>query len=569
MTTLARAYGVALEGLTGTPVEVQTHVGPGIVGTTLVGLPDASLREAKERVRAALFSCGIPTLNRRVTVNLSPADLPKSGSAFDMAIAVSMLVARGLMVADATIGTVYYAELGLDGSLQPVPGVLSAALLAKDAGFDRIVVPPSMAGEARLVAGLEVIPVGHLEWMLKTFSPQRITGAKDIGYAWKAVVEAGERFPQEETHDQAGRYVGHDQPSRHQPARDRVGAEQGQFDLFGRVGGAHLTGSRSLDLADVRGQDDVIEALALAAVGAHHVLLRGIPGVGKTMLAARLPTLLPDLEPQEAITVTAIRSLAAPPGTAANLAKRPPLQVPHHSATLVALVGGGNPIRPGAVSLAHGGVLLLDEAPEFQPRTLDALRQPLEAGSITVHRARQQAQFPARFQLVMTANPCPCGGGADSATSSKGCTCSWAKKKNYWSRLSGPLLDRIDLNVEVSRPHRSDLAHPSHHTGENVRGRVAEARERTKRRLRDTPWKLNSEVPGRYLRSSAYVPKHYLATLDRSVDSGLISLRGADRILRLAWSAADLGGRGAPNANDFALAMKLRGEMGTQDGTIS
>ena len=560
MTTLARSYGVALEGLSGTPIEVQTHVGPGIVGTTLVGLPDASLREAKERVRAALFSCGIPTLNRRVTVNLSPADLPKSGSAFDVAIAISMLVARGLMVGDATMGTAYYAELGLDGSLQPVPGVLSAALLAKDAGFDRIVVPPSMAGEARLVDGLEVVPVGHLEWMLKAFSPHRISTSKDAEHAWKVVAETGHRLPQEPAHDGLrSNHIGHEQHS----------SAPVELDLFGRAKGHSGGASDCLELGDVRGQDDVIEALALAAVGAHHVLLRGSPGVGKTMLATRLPLLLPDLESREAITVTAIQSLAAPPGTEVGLARRPPLQSPHHSATLVSLVGGGNPIRPGAVSLAHGGVLLLDEAPEFQPRTLDALRQPLESGSITVHRVRQQAQFPAKFQLIMTANPCPCGGGGDSATSSKGCTCSWAKKKNYWSRLSGPLLDRVDLNIEVGRPHRSDLARPSRHAGDQVRGRVAEARERTKRRLRDTPWTLNSEVPGRYLRSSAHVPKHYLATLDRFVDSGLISLRGADRILRLAWSAADLAGRGAPNANDFALAMKLRGEMGTQDGTFS
>lgn len=535
MTALARAYSIALRGLSGTPIEVQTHIGPGIVGTTLVGLPDASLREAKERVRAALFSCGIPTLNRRVTVNLSPADLPKSGSGFDVAIAVSMLAARKVIEQRATVETVFYAELGLDGSLQPVPGVLPAALAAKDAGFTAVVVPPQSTVEARLVTGLRVIPCAHLEDIVKMLSDVGIRQAGGVSGAWQHVQDLAEASTGTE------------------PAPSTEGSM-----VPTGVGGA------SKDLEDVRGQDETIWALAVAAVGAHHVLLKGTPGVGKSMLAARLPALLPDLKDDEALTVTALHSLSGPAHVPNHLARRPPLQSPHHSATLVSLIGGGNPIQPGAVSLAHEGVLLLDEAPEFQARTLDALRQPLERGSVTIHRARGHTTFPARFQMVMTANPCPCGGmgGTDESTGRRGCTCSWVRKRNYWSRLSGPLLDRVDVNVDVPKPHRSDLVKPPTYTTAQVAELVVEARKRSAKRWQDTPWRLNGEVPGKHIRSLGNVPSGYLATLDSAVDEGIISYRGADRILRLAWSSADLVGATVPGPDDFALAMKLRGEIG-------
>lgn len=523
MSTLARAYGIALQGLHGTPVEVQTHIGPGIVGTTLVGLPDASLREAKERVRAALFSCGVSTLNKRVTVNLSPADLPKGGSGFDAAIAVSMLVARKLLPKAVAASCAYYAELGLDGSFQPVPGVLPAALAAAEGGFARLVVPPSSAREANLVDGVEVVPVAHLSDLLTTFSDEVEPEA-----SWAALEKKGDLAL-----------------TVHRMVREPTVRDQ-----FG-------------ELSDVRGQESSVEALGVAAVGAHHVLMTGNPGVGKTMLAARLPAVLPDLESSDALAVTALHALSRPAGEPTGLAVRPPLQAPHHSATLVSLVGGGTPVRPGAVSLAHGGVLLLDEAPEFEPRTLDALRQPLEKGEITVHRAKCQTTFPARFQMVMTANPCPCGGDQtlDASTNSRGCRCSWAKKRNYWSRLSGPLLDRVDVNIPVRRPHRLQLAAPPKYTTESVKQRVLEARERSKHRWRGTPWHLNSQVPGRHMRQAGTIPDHYLQTLDRSVDEGLVSLRGADRILRLAWSVADFRAHDKPDAADFAFALDLRGEQ--------
>lgn len=359
MSSLARAYSIALNGLEGTPVEVQTHIGPGIVGTTLVGLPDASLREAKERVRAALFSCGIPTLNRRVTVNLSPADLPKSGSAFDVTIAVSMLVARGILSAAVARDTAFYGELGLDGSLQPVPGALPAALAAQKAGFKRFVVPVGLVGEVSLVEGLEAIGLPHLDILLQAFDARRAPHDLEGNEGWEAV---------QDFTDEALRQEKLASPRSLMPALSSIPSQAADATVVaGNSAGPYGDGEalawegRDADLGDVRGQDAVIEALAVAAVGSHHLLLKGEPGVGKTMLASRLASILPDLQPEDALTATALQSLAGVEGSS-KLISRPPSQTPHHSATLVSLIGGGNPIRPGAVSLAHSGVLLLDEA---------------------------------------------------------------------------------------------------------------------------------------------------------------------------------------------------------------
>ncbi len=518
---LASTQAVSLVGLGGVIVHVQTHIGPGIVGTTLVGLPDASLREAKERVRAALFSCGIGGVNQRVTVNLTPADLPKTGSGFDLAIAVSMLAAREIVNRRAVQDVVFYAELGLDGRVLPVPGVLPAVSAALDAGVARVVVAVENAQEAQLVQGIQVVPCVHLSDLVMGLHAQM----PSIKEGWEQIANvAALASPQAE----------------------------GSGDEF-----EETRGPDPLDLLDVRGLTEAKQALAIAAVGGHHLLLHGPPGGGKSMLAKRLVTILPDLTSDEARSVTALESLVKSGRRIAALHTRPPLQEPHHSATLVSLIGGGNPVRPGAVSLAHAGVLLLDEAPEFNQRTLDALRQPLEQGTVTVHRARSQTTFPARFQLVMTANPCPCGNA--TTVGEAVCRCTPHRIANYRSRLSGPLLDRVDLQFHVDVPSRADLLAPPTQSSAKFRELVTVARERSRHRLASTPWTTNSQVPGEFLRSQSLGTTGQARTLERLVERGILSLRGADRVARMAWSSADLEGRSVPSAQDYELAMRLRG----------
>ncbi|WP_164996702.1 YifB family Mg chelatase-like AAA ATPase [Actinomyces minihominis] len=530
MTSLARTYTVALAGLLGTVVEVQTHIGPGIVGTTLVGLPDASLREAKERVRAALFSCAVPTLNKRVTINLSPADLPKAGSGFDLGIAISVLVARGELPNLAVTETVFAAELGLDGSLQPVPGALPIALAAREAGFSRLVVSPEMMGEARLVEGIEVVGGAHLADILTVFR-QRGHSLVDSLEGWEIVQGLTDQRMQLE-------------------ADTLPHQSRGGMLIQGEV--------PEMDVADVRGQPEAVQALGIAAAGGHHMLMLGPPGVGKTMLATRLQAVLPDLSKFESVQVTALRSLVGGSAPVDHLAVRPPLEQPHHSASLVSLIGGGSPVRPGSVSLAHAGVLVLDEAPEFQVRVLDALRQPLESGMIAVHRAQQRVEFPARFQMVMTANPCPCGGAIRSGD--ERCRCSYAQRDRYWARISGPLLDRLDIRLHISRPHHSALTRDQTPTSAELRERTTEARRRAAFRWRNEAWSVNAEVPGRFLRDHTQLAPADANAVQKAIESGQISLRGADRILRLAWSVADWEGHETPSTEDMARAIELRGQ---------
>ena len=531
-TTLARTYAVALQGLNGKIVEVQTHVGPGLVGTTLVGLPDASLREAKERVRAAFSSCAIPSLSKRVTVNLSPADLPKAGSGFDLAIAVSMLIAREQMGIIAAADTVFAAELGLDGSLQAVPGALPIALAASENGFKRIVVAPAMASEAGLVEDVQIVACGHLRDLLAIFGT-RGPEIMDALEGWELV--------EQETENRIFR-------SGETPGDPNPG------------GGASLitAAGDDADIVDVRGQAFAVEAMGIAAVGGHHSILLGPPGVGKTMLATRLRALLPDLSKRDSVEVTALRSLAGSDGAVDSLISRPPLEQPHHSATLASLIGGGNPIRPGSVSLAHAGVLVLDEAPEFSVRVLDSLRQPLESGTIAVHRARQRVVFPARFQLVMTANPCPCGGGVRAGEDR--CRCTHAQRDRYWARISGPLLDRLDIRLLLERPDRTALTGGSTVDTASLRERTVAARARSERRWRGHPWRFNAQVPGRYLRERTGLARADARALEQATESGHISLRGVDRILRLAWSVADWENHQVPQSDDLARAFELRGQ---------
>ena len=499
---LARTLSVSLVGVSGRLVEVETDLSAGLPGLTFTGLADATVLESRERIRAAVTNSGLDWPNRRITVALLPADLRKSGSVFDLALAVSVLAAAGAVPAVAVSHTAWLAELGLDGRLRPIRGVLPAVLAARLAGVATVVVSIGNGAEAALVAGIEVRVAGTLtdvvESLRKDGPPLAIA---------RAVAEPGQ--------------------------------------------------AAAADLADVVGQPVARRALEIAAAGSHHLLFEGSPGAGKTMLAERLPSILPSLDIGEALEVTAIHSVAGVLPAGVGLVQRPPLQAPHHTASMAALVGGGSGVgRPGAASLAHRGVLVLDEAAEFRPTVLDSLRQPLESGRIVLHRTGGTVEFPARFQLVLATNPCPCGARRDID-----CACTPDARRRYRRRLSGPLLDRIDLRIPIDPVSRADLMadDPVGESSEVVARRVLAARELARRRWQGFGWSSNAEVPGTALRSRRWrPPRAALNRLDDELELGGLSARGCDRVLRLAWTIADLGGRASPGLAEVDEAVSLR-----------
>ncbi|MCB2177698.1 MAG: YifB family Mg chelatase-like AAA ATPase [Actinomycetales bacterium] len=509
--SLGRALGVALVGLTGHLVEIEAHLAAQLPGLTLVGLPDAALSEARDRVRAAVTSSGLSWPTRRITVNLSPAALPKAGSGFDLGIAVATMVGAGACPdAELAARTVHLGELGLDGRVRPVRGVLPAVAAAVAAGCTRVVVAAADEAEAALVPGAQVVPATSLAEVLHGYGADVVL--PDLPPAARAEPEAP---------------------------------------------GPAATG----DLSDVIGQGAARHALEVAAAGGHHLLMTGPPGTGKTMLAARLPGLLPDLDDRDAVEVTAIHSIAGTFRPGDGLLRRPPFENPHHTATPASVIGGGSGLpRPGAASRAHLGVLFMDEAPEFAPQVMQTLRQPLEHGELVLHRAAGSARYPARFQLVMAANPCPCGNSVGKGLE---CTCTPLARRRYFSRLSGPLLDRVDLQVDVLPVTRVERSVGAGESTATVAGRVAEARHRAAHRLAGTGWRTNAEVPGRWLRGPGAPPDTRL--VETAMDGGTLSLRGADRVLRVAWTLADLAGRRVPSVEDIgrAVALRTRGQAGT------
>ena len=498
---LAGTLSIALSGVSGRLIEVEADLSAGLPGLTFTGLPDVSVLESRDRIRAAVLNSGLNWPNKRITVALLPADVRKYGSMFDVALAVSVLAAAGDVPATAVSGVVWLAELGLDGRLRPVRGALPAVLAAREAGVRTVVVSPGNCAEAALVTGLDVLVASSLaEVVLALRGGAPLTGAP---------------------------------PARTEPA-------------------APLP-----DLADVVGQPVARRALEIAAAGAHHLLLEGAPGAGKTMLAERLPSILPELEPAEALEVTAIHSVAGVLPGGAGLLRRPPLQAPHHTSSMAALVGGGSGLgRPGAASLAHRGVLVLDEAAEFKPTVLDSLRQPLESGEIVLHRTGGAVSYPARFQLVMATNPCPCGAAKDTD-----CSCTPDARRRYRRRLSGPLLDRIDLQIPIDPVSRAELMQDgeAREASATVAGRVTAARAAARARWGPFGWNTNAEVPGPVLRSRGWrPPRQALARLDAEIERGGLSARGCDRVLKLSWTLADLAGLDSPGSAEVAEAIWLR-----------
>lgn len=495
---LGRAFSVAVRGLDGEIVEIEADITGGLPGFHLVGLPDAAVQESRDRVRAAVTNCGNPWPQSRLTVALSPATLPKAGSLYDVALAAAVLSAGRKNPWIRLEKTVLLGELALDGRVRPVRGVLPAVLAARQRGWPAVVVPAGNLAEASLVDGIEVFGVHtlrHLRHWLDTG-----TG------------------------------------------------------LDGRVGATVQHDDGTADLADVVGQTQARFAIEVAAAGAHHLMLTGPPGVGKTMLAQRLPGLLPDLSEAEALEVTAVHSVAGLLSERMPLITRPPFIAPHHSSSVAALAGGGSGLaKPGAISRAHRGVLFLDECAEIRLSALEALRTPLEDGEIRLARRDGVIRYPARFQLVMAANPCPC-----ARIRPQDCTCSSLEKRRYLGKLSGPLLDRVDLRVQMHAIRTDAFAREPAESTAAVRSRVAQARAAAGERWGPHGFGTNAEVTGTLLRRRFRLAAAVMAPLKAAMERGLLSIRGADRSLRVAWTLSDLAGRSSPNLDDVCMALSFR-----------
>jgi magnesium chelatase family protein len=512
---VATARAVSLHGAVGHLVHVQADVSPGQAGITLVGRPDVALSESRDRCRMAIVNSGLTwPATKRITVLLSPADLVKRGTHFDLAVATAILAADGSLPSHELEGSAFVGELTLDGNLRSVPGVLPMVLAAVERGVRRVYVPEPQAREAAMVPGVEVF------------------GMRSLG---QVVAELrGEEVP--------------DAP----PVVPMSGAR-----LLSWQGEARLEES---DLSDLLGMEDARYAVEVAAAGGHHLLLSGPKGSGKTSIAERIPGILPDLNRAESLELTAVHSLAGILDPAAGFLDRPPFSAPHHDASKASIIGGGaGAVRPGEVSRAHCGVLFLDEFPLFRSDVIEALRQPLESGDVTIARTDESVTLPARGMVVLACNPCPCGDYTNDARSNT-CQCVPQRRRDYQAKVTGPVADRVDIvrNLRALRRGDRPTSLDAPESSLTVRRRVEAARARQAERFADDSWRLNAHAPGPVLRERWPLPDDARRLVDDRVYGGELSRRGATRVHRVAWTVADLRGRDRPGLDEVETALRLR-----------